>query len=81
MSGSAPGGPSITVAATASGQINARGGVLAVAPDQVTDWLGPLPVDALHGIGPGQAAALHDYGIHRIGRTWHGDADSLSEAH
>ncbi|MER6563446.1 hypothetical protein ABT300_38130 [Streptomyces sp. NPDC001027] len=60
-------GPSITVAATASGQIHAPGGVLAVAPDQVTDWLGPLPVDALHGIGPRQAAALHDYGIHTIG--------------
>ncbi|WP_334496365.1 MULTISPECIES: DNA polymerase Y family protein [unclassified Streptomyces] len=60
-------GPSITVAATASGQIDAPGGVLAVAPDQVTDWLGLLPVDALHGIGPRQAAALHDYGVHTIG--------------
>ncbi|MER6784371.1 hypothetical protein ABT330_07015 [Streptomyces sp. NPDC000658] len=60
-------GPSITVAATASGQISAPGGVLAVAPDQVTAWLGALPVDALHGIGPRQAAALHDYGVHTIG--------------
>ncbi|MFI9569735.1 hypothetical protein [Streptomyces rishiriensis] len=60
-------GPSITVAATASSHIHAPGGVLAVVPDQVTDWLGPLPVDALHRIGPRQAAALHDYGIHTIG--------------
>ncbi|MCX5262437.1 hypothetical protein [Streptomyces sp. NBC_00199] len=60
-------GPSITVAATASGQIDAPGGVLAVAPDQVTTWLGPLLVDALHGIGPRQAEPLHDYGIHTIG--------------
>ncbi|MDQ0585836.1 DNA polymerase Y family protein [Streptomyces rishiriensis] len=59
-------GPSITVAATACARIGAPGGVLAVAPDQVTDWLGPLPVDALHGIGPRQAAALHDYGIHTV---------------
>ncbi|WP_333739899.1 DNA polymerase Y family protein [Streptomyces sp. IBSBF 2806] len=60
-------GPSITVAATASGQIDVPGGVRAIAPDQVTAWLGPLPVDALHGIGPRQATALHDYGIHTIG--------------
>ncbi|MFF1548057.1 hypothetical protein [Streptomyces sp. NPDC058291] len=60
-------GPSITVAATASAQVGAPGGVLAIAPDHVADWLGPLPVDALHGIGLRQAAALHDYGVHTIG--------------
>ncbi|MER5757235.1 hypothetical protein [Streptomyces sp. NPDC002088] len=60
-------GPSITVAATASGQIDAPGGVLAIDPDQVTDWLGPLPVEALHGIGPRQAEALREYGIHCVG--------------
>ncbi|WP_405531070.1 hypothetical protein OG426_54035 [Streptomyces canus] len=26
--------------------------------------ISPLPVEALHGIGPRQAAALRDYGIH-----------------
>ncbi|MFG3185899.1 DNA polymerase Y family protein [Streptomyces nigra] len=60
-------GPSITVAATASAQVPAPGGVLAVGPDEVTDWLGPLPVDALHGIGPRQAEALRAYGIHNVG--------------
>ncbi|MFJ3334727.1 hypothetical protein [Streptomyces sp. NPDC086766] len=60
-------GPSITVAATASAQVGAPGGVLAVDPGQVTRWLGPLPVEALHGIGPRQAEALHDYGIHTVG--------------
>ncbi|WP_331276107.1 hypothetical protein [Streptomyces sp. Qhu-G9] len=60
-------GPTITVAATASGQITAPGGVLAVDPDQVADWLGPLPVEALHGIGPKQAAALREYGVHCVG--------------
>ncbi|MFE9647463.1 hypothetical protein ACFYO0_25770 [Streptomyces sp. NPDC006365] len=60
-------GPSITVAATASAQITGRGGVLAVAPEHVTDWLGPLPVEALHGIGPRQAKDLRDYGIHCVG--------------
>jgi DNA polymerase-4 len=60
-------GPSITVAAIASAQIEPSGGVLAVAPDQVTDWLGALPVQALHGIGSRQAGILHDYGIHTVG--------------
>ncbi|MEU9167775.1 hypothetical protein AB0D34_08270 [Streptomyces sp. NPDC048420] len=60
-------GPSIAVAATASAQVPQPGGVLAIAPDQVAQWLGPLPVDALHGIGPRQAAMLRDCGIHCVG--------------
>ncbi|MFF7764301.1 DNA polymerase Y family protein [Streptomyces griseorubiginosus] len=60
-------GPSITIAATASGQVDVPGGVLAIAPEDVASWLGPLPVDALHGIGPRQAAVLRDYGIHCVG--------------
>ncbi|MEV6408999.1 hypothetical protein AB0M58_39765 [Streptomyces bobili] len=60
-------GPSITVAATASAQIAQPGGVVAVDPGQAAQWLAPLPVDALHGIGPRQADTLHDYGIHTVG--------------
>jgi DNA polymerase-4 len=60
-------GPTVTVAATASGQITGPGGVLAVDPGQVADWLGPLPVEALHGIGPRQAQVLRDYGVHCVG--------------
>ncbi|MFI5683154.1 hypothetical protein [Streptomyces sp. NPDC051636] len=60
-------GPSITVAATASAQVTGPGGVLAIDPDHVTEWLAPLPVEALHGIGPRQAEALREYGIHSVG--------------
>ncbi|MDX3130806.1 hypothetical protein PV367_13625 [Streptomyces europaeiscabiei] len=60
-------GPTITVAAAASAQVSAPGGVLAVDPNEVTDWLGPLPIDALHGIGPRQAETLRAYGIHCVG--------------
>ncbi|MFD6288330.1 hypothetical protein [Streptomyces sp. NPDC060205] len=60
-------GPTVTVAATASGQLDGPGGVLVVERDQVLDWLGPLPVEALHGIGPRQAAALREYGVHCVG--------------
>ncbi|MGV9253840.1 DNA polymerase Y family protein [Streptomyces sp. NPDC003697] len=60
-------GPSITVAATASAQVGLPGGVLAVGPGEVADWLGPLPVEALHGIGPRQAEVLREFGVHRVG--------------
>jgi DNA polymerase-4 len=60
-------GPSITVAATASAQVPPPGGVLAIQPDEAAAWLGPLPVDALHGIGPRQAGVLREYGIHSVG--------------
>jgi DNA polymerase-4 len=60
-------GPTVTVAATASAQVPEPGGVLAVPSGQAADWLAPLPVQALHGIGPRQADALHQYGIHTVG--------------
>ncbi|MEU7466301.1 MULTISPECIES: DNA polymerase Y family protein [Streptomyces] len=61
-------GPTITVAATASARITDPGGVLAIIPGQAADWLAPLPVAALHGIGPRQAALLRRYGIHAVGQ-------------
>ncbi|WP_334590737.1 DinB/UmuC family translesion DNA polymerase [Streptomyces sp. B21-083] len=60
-------GLTITVAATASRQITDPGGVLAVDSGQVTDRLAPLPVAALHGIGPYPAAVLRGYGVDRVG--------------
>ncbi|MFD9984030.1 hypothetical protein ACFWZJ_27015 [Streptomyces massasporeus] len=60
-------GPSITVAATASAQVEGPGGVLAIDPDHAAAWLATLPVEALHGIGPRQAAVLCDYGVHSVG--------------
>ncbi|MFE4703484.1 hypothetical protein ACFRIC_41165 [Streptomyces sp. NPDC056738] len=60
-------GPSITVAATASDQITGPGGVLAIAPGGVADFLGPLPIEALHGIGPRQGQTLRDFGVHCVG--------------
>ncbi|MGD1217097.1 hypothetical protein AB9Q10_01545 [Streptomyces krungchingensis] len=59
-------GPTVTVAATASAQVPGPGGVLAVDAEQATGWLARLPVEALHGIGPRQAAVLIDYGIHSV---------------
>ncbi len=60
-------GPSVSIAATASAQVPAPGGVLVVEPAEVAGWLGPLPVETLHGIGPRQAEVLRAYGIDRVG--------------
>ncbi|MGW2965125.1 DNA polymerase Y family protein [Streptomyces sp. NPDC001220] len=60
-------GPTITVAATASAQVPHPGGVLTVEGADAADWLALLPVEDLHGIGPRQAAALHRYGVNRVG--------------
>ncbi|WP_329625846.1 hypothetical protein OG357_38070 (plasmid) [Streptomyces sp. NBC_01255] len=53
-------------AATASARVG-RSGVLHL-PDHraVEAFLGPLPIQALHGIGPAQAQQLHAYGLHSI---------------
>ncbi|WP_331724030.1 hypothetical protein [Streptomyces sp. NBC_00005] len=60
-------GPTITVAATASAQVPHPGGVLAIEPADVADWLALLSVEDLHGIGPHQAGTLQRYGIDRVG--------------
>ncbi|MEU6593635.1 hypothetical protein ABZ923_31180 [Streptomyces sp. NPDC046881] len=81
--------PTIMVAATACAQITGPGGVLVLAPEQVADWLDTLLVEALHGIGPRQAAVRRDYGIRWWGRQevaqdefrrWVGDYQSMPGA-
>ncbi|MEU9457103.1 hypothetical protein [Streptomyces sp. NPDC048277] len=59
-----------TVAATASAQAPApaSGGIVAVAPEDIVQWLGALEVEALHGIGPRHAAVLRRYGIDMVAR-------------
>ncbi|MFJ9038559.1 hypothetical protein ACIRF8_18450 [Streptomyces sp. NPDC102406] len=59
--------PTWALAATASARAPEHGGIVTVEPDEVAGFLAPLPVDALHGIGPVQAAALTEYGVHTVG--------------
>ncbi|MCX4091849.1 DNA polymerase IV [Nocardia sp. alder85J] len=42
-------------------------GLLVVPPDRELDFLHPLPVERLWGVGDVTAAKLHEYGITRIG--------------
>ncbi|WP_328930945.1 MULTISPECIES: hypothetical protein [unclassified Streptomyces] len=60
-------GPNVTVATTASAQVQRPGGFLAIDPDAAADWLALLPAEDLHRIGPRQAATLKRYGIDRVG--------------
>ncbi|MCJ1679714.1 hypothetical protein MTF65_20685 [Streptomyces sp. APSN-46.1] len=57
------------VAAMASARIPGPGGILTVPDDAaaVAGFLGPLPVEALYGLGSRQAEALRRYGLHTVG--------------
>ncbi|MFF4646350.1 hypothetical protein [Streptomyces sp. NPDC001389] len=55
------------VAAMASARVQGPGGVLAVPAGHTAAFLAPLPVEALHGLGPRQAEALRGYGLHTVG--------------
>lgn len=46
--------------ATASVQIPETAGALAVPSSQAVDWLAPLPLQALHGIGPAPGRAPNE---------------------
>jgi DNA polymerase-4 len=43
-------------------------GLLVVAPEREREWLHPLPVQRLWGVGPATTVKLHDSGLRRIGQ-------------
>lgn len=59
-------GSNYSLAAMASAR-PARNGLRLVEPADVTAFLAPLPIEALHGIGPVQARVLSRYGVHTVG--------------
>jgi DNA polymerase IV len=59
-------GPGKMVAKIASG-LSKPDGLLAVGPDEVREFLRPLPVSRLWGVGPVTEAALHAAGIATVG--------------
>jgi DNA polymerase-4 len=44
-------------------------GLLVVAPDDELEFLHPLPVERLWGVGPKTAAKLHERGLERVGEV------------
>lgn len=55
-------------AAMASARVPGSGGVLLVEPGQERRFMEPLPVGALDGIGPKQAATLERFGLTTVGQ-------------
>ena len=59
-------GPSKFVAKVGSRQAKPDG-LIEVSPDRVADFLHPLPVEAMWGVGPATTERLHRLGIFRVG--------------
>ena len=69
-------GPNKLVAKIASDRAK-PGGLLLVHPEEVQDFLDPLPVEALWGIGPKSAARLAQHGIRTVRDLRHVDLSLL----
>ena len=54
-------------------------GLTVVKPDRVLDFLAPLPVRRLHGVGPAGERALHELGITTVGELRRVSLDRLLE--
>ncbi|MEL4357324.1 MULTISPECIES: DNA polymerase IV [unclassified Luteococcus] len=72
-------GPSKFVAKLASKQAKPDGLVL-VRPQEVLDFLHPLPVEAMWGVGPATAGRLHKLGLMRVADLAHTPRATLQRA-
>ncbi len=72
-------GPSKFVAKMAS-RAAKPDGLVEVAPDEVADFLHPLPVGAMWGVGEPTAAKLHRLGVHTVGELARTPRSSLRTA-
>ncbi|MFB6137844.1 MAG: DNA polymerase IV [Halobacteriaceae archaeon] len=52
-------------------------GLVVVPPDEVREFLAPLPADAINGVGPVRAAALAEMGIETVGDVAAADPATL----
>lgn len=54
-------------------------GLVVVQPGEVTDFLAPLPVEEIHGVGPVSAEQLHDMGLDTAGDIANADSHVLED--
>ncbi len=71
-------GPSMSVAKIAS-DFEKPDGLVVVPPETVTDFLEPLDISLLHGVGPVTARELRERGIETAGDLAAADPDTLRE--
>ncbi len=55
-------------------------GLVVVGPGEAADFLAPLPVEELHGVGPVTAGELHELGIETAGDVADADPADLGDA-
>lgn len=72
-------GPSKFVAKLASNQAKPDG-VVCVPPSEVLEFLHPLPVEAIWGVGEVTAEKLHRYGLTTVGELAHTPKETLKRA-
>lgn len=72
--------PNMSVAKIASDH-DKPDGLVVVPPGEVRSFLGPLPLEDLHGVGPVTAAELADRDLETIGEVAGEDRAALIEAH
>ncbi|MDZ7850773.1 MAG: DNA polymerase IV [Halodesulfurarchaeum sp.] len=54
-------------------------GLTVIPPENLRDFLDPLPIEDLHGVGPKSAATFHDLGIDTIGNLAEADLEDITD--
>ncbi|MFB6086005.1 MAG: DNA polymerase IV [Halodesulfurarchaeum sp.] len=54
-------------------------GLTVIPPAELRDFLDPLPIEDLHGVGPKSAATFHELGIHTIGDLAEADLETITD--
>jgi DNA polymerase IV (DinB-like DNA polymerase) len=54
-------------------------GLTVIEPDALQEFLNPLPIEDLHGVGPKSAAEFHDLGIDTIGDLARADIETVTD--
>ncbi|MFW5922120.1 MAG: DNA polymerase IV [Halodesulfurarchaeum sp.] len=54
-------------------------GLTVIPPAELRDFLDPLPIEDLHGVGPKSAATFHDLGIDTIGDLAAADLEAITD--
>ncbi len=54
-------------------------GLTVIPPEELRDFLDPLPIEDLHGVGPKSASTFYDLGIETIGNLAEADLEDITD--